>query len=131
MPQKMLEAFKPVVKIENEPYCRFKTLLNVVNSGKSKLVRHLNSLGDLQIKLEIGEKKDPALSTKLDACKTTKSNLDSYMADLKKNLLLWGAITPKDTVEQETIDEVKTTGDTMIGMDSTLKDAISDYRKFA
>ena len=57
--------------------------------------------------------------------------MDKYLTELKKKLLLWGALTCTDAIEEETIETVKKTGETMIEMDAALNVSISEYRKFA
>ena len=119
------------VKIENEPFFKLKCALAIVNSGKAKLSKCGTTLEDLAIRIEIKSVKDSALTTKLEDCQEKKSSLDAYLKELKKKLLLWGALTQTDKIEEETIQEVKNVGDTLLRMDGQLKEAVTEYRKFA
>jgi len=105
--QRALEGVKKnavSIKLEFQAYNKLVLKLNVIKSGKARIVGLKNKIEEIKVGLKIKAARDKAYQSKVDSTQETLEKITIFVDKITENVLTWGAVTKDDKIEEGVYD---------------------------
>ena len=105
--QRALEGVKKnavSIKLEFQAYNKLVLKLNVIKSGKARIVGLKNKIEEIKVGLKIKAARDKAYQSKVDSTQETLDKITIFVDKITENVLTWGAVTKDDKIEEGVYD---------------------------
>ena len=87
------------IKIEYQKWMKMQQRLNVIKSGKGKMVTLKNKIDEIKVGLKVKAQKDKAYQSKVDQTQDTLDKITTFVDETTEDILTWSAVTKEDSIE--------------------------------